>query len=168
MRTKCQRLKGKLGETVAGATQLDVMLAFCTGLVQSYSTGLVPADGFAFCLMCPASYPTLGFSSCQLTSAGPVLSSTETFHRSCTWTELPCQTMWRCFDKPSQTSWKVSEVNCGPRNNCKQLSLEKKVSHRKTNATFHTPHTVPTLLYRFKKLGVSAQWYGRRKDVTQL
>ena len=47
--------------------------------------------------MCPASYPTLGFSSCQLTSAGPVLSSTETFHRSCTWTELPCQTMWRCF-----------------------------------------------------------------------
>ena len=69
MRTKCQRLKGKLGETVAGATQLDVMLASCTGLVQSYSAGLVPADGFAFCLM---SYPTLGFNSCQLTSAGPV------------------------------------------------------------------------------------------------
>ncbi len=48
MRTKCQRLKGKLGETVAGATQLDVMLAFCTGLVQSYSTGLVPARRVRF------------------------------------------------------------------------------------------------------------------------
>ena len=48
--------------------------------------------------MCPASYPTLGFSSCQLSSAGPVFSSTETYHRSCTWTELPCQTIWRCFD----------------------------------------------------------------------
>ena len=69
MLTKCQGLKGKLGETVAGATQLDVMLASCTGLVQSYSAGLVPADGFAFCLM---SHPTLGFNSCQLTSAGPV------------------------------------------------------------------------------------------------